>query len=77
MILIPHTQLDAKTLAALIEEFVTRDGAVQGHHDRTSAQRVDSVLKQLQSGKVAIVFDETDEMCTIVPAESLPPELKI
>ena len=71
MIQIPHAQLDPSTLAALIEEFVTRDGAVQGHHDRPTAQRIESVMKQLQSGKVAIVFDEKDESCTIVPTETL------
>jgi uncharacterized protein YheU (UPF0270 family) len=73
MIRVPYDQLDPQTLAALIEEFVTRDGAVQGHQDRSNAQRIESVMKQLQSGKVVIVFDEADESCTIVSSEKLPP----
>jgi uncharacterized protein YheU (UPF0270 family) len=77
MILIPYTQLDPQTLNSLIEEFVTRDGAVQGHHDRAAAQQVNSVLKQLHSGRVSIVFDEAEGTCTIVPSETLPAELGI
>jgi uncharacterized protein YheU (UPF0270 family) len=77
MILVPHTQLDPQTLNALIEEFVTRDGAVHGHADRSAGDRVDSVLRQLRAGMVAIVFDETEETCTIVRKENLPAELRI
>jgi uncharacterized protein YheU (UPF0270 family) len=72
MTVIPHTELDPDVLKALLEEFVTRDGAVQGHHDRTVDERAASLLKQLQSGRVAIIFDEDSETCTIVPSENLP-----
>jgi len=69
--LIPYQELQADTLRALIEEFVTRDGAVQGHHDTPMDQKIALVMKQLKSGEVAIVFDPDDETCTIVPKNTL------
>ena len=41
---IPHEQLQPDTLYALIEEFVTRDGAVQGHGDTPLATKMQAVL---------------------------------
>jgi uncharacterized protein YheU (UPF0270 family) len=72
MLVIPYTELDPKIVTALVEEFVTRDGAVHGHHDRAMEERVSSVLSQLKSRKVVIVFDEASESCTIVPSDQLP-----
>ena len=69
--LIPHDSLEPDTLAALIDEFVTRDGAVHGHRDASAEQMRESVLQQLRAGKVVILYDEDDESCTIVAKESL------
>ncbi len=74
MTLIPHHQLRAETLEALIEEFVTRDGAVHGHADTPLAAQIDAVRRQLESGKVVIVFDEASESCTMMCADDLPPQ---
>lgn len=68
---IPHEELQADTLYALIEEFVTRDGAVQGHSDTPLAAKMQAVLGQLETGKVVIVFDEENETCTVVLKEQL------
>ncbi|HEX2974054.1 MAG TPA: YheU family protein [Tepidisphaeraceae bacterium] len=72
IIVIPHQQLQSSTLQALIEEFVTRDGAVHGHADILLSRQVDAVRAQIQSGQVVIVFDEDSESCTIVPHDQLP-----
>jgi uncharacterized protein len=72
--LIPHDQLRPETLEALVEEFVTRDGAVQGHTDTPLATRMAAVLRQLRSGKVVIVFDEASESCTMMCKDDLPPQ---
>jgi uncharacterized protein YheU (UPF0270 family) len=69
---IPYDQLQTETLKALIEEFITRHGAVQGHADVPMDRMVEQVMSQLKSGKVVIVFDEEEETCTIVPKNELP-----
>ncbi|MEO6437256.1 MAG: YheU family protein [Tepidisphaeraceae bacterium] len=63
---IPHQALTPEALAALIEDFVTRDGAVHGHADVSIDSRRESVLAQLRAGTVLIVFDEDDESVSIV-----------
>lgn len=75
MIAVPPDQLRPETLQVLLEEFVTRDGAVQGHQDQSLRQRVEAVRAQLQAGTVVIVFDEEDETCTMVSKEQLHPGL--
>ena len=72
MTLIPHDQLRPETLESLIEEFVTRDGAVHGHTDTPLTQQITAVRRQLKSGRVVIVFDEASESCTMMGADELP-----
>ncbi len=69
--IIPHDQLQPSTLTALIEEFITRDGSIQGHSEKTMEDKIALVMRQLQSGEVAIVFDPDDETCSIAPKNSL------
>lgn len=64
--IIPHDQLRPETLEALMEEFVTRDGAVHGHSDIALDRQIRAVREQLASGKAVIVFDETTESCSIM-----------
>jgi uncharacterized protein len=65
-VIIPHDQLEPETLRALIEEFVTRHGAVHGHAEAPLEHMIGEVLKQLNSRQVVVVFDEKDETCTIM-----------
>jgi uncharacterized protein len=67
--IVPHDQLEPETLQTLIEDFVTRHGAVHGHTETSLAQQVESVRRQLASKKVVIVYDDEDESCSIVPTE--------
>ncbi len=71
-LVIPFDQLQPETLDALIEEFVTRDGAIHGHADDPLPQKIESIRRQLKSGDITIVFDEESESCTIMPANSHP-----
>ena len=64
--IIPPEQLDTETLAALIEEFVTRDGAVHGQEEMPAREMAAMVLRQLRDGSAVIMFDEASESCTIV-----------
>ena len=62
---IPHTQLSPAALQAVVEEFVTRDGT-----DHSSVERrIETVLRQLDAGRVELHFDAEAETCPIVPVE--------
>jgi uncharacterized protein YheU (UPF0270 family) len=71
MTIIPPDQLQPDTLQALIEEFVTREGAVHGHADVSIDEQVETLLRQIRAGKAVIVFDEADESCTVISREQL------
>jgi uncharacterized protein YheU (UPF0270 family) len=71
MTVVPYEQLRPETLDALIEEFVSREGAVHGHEDTPMPRMIESVKRQLRASLVVIVFDDQSESCTIVPAKSL------
>ncbi len=61
--IIPLDVLDKKTLRAVIEEFVTRDGT-----ELIDAKiNVDAVEAQLIKGEAHIVFDEESKTCNIIP----------
>jgi uncharacterized protein YheU (UPF0270 family) len=64
--LIPYEELQPETLAGVIEDFVTREGAVHGHADASLQQKREAVMRQLAAGRVVIVFDETEETVSIV-----------
>ena len=69
MVLVPWQQLSSETLTALIEEFVTRDGAEHGHRDVPLERKLEQVRGLLRAGKAVISFDEEDETVTIVLTE--------
>ena len=63
---IPYTELAPATLRAVVQEFVTRDGT-----DHSSVERrVESVLRQLNAGRVELHFNEQTETCNIVTVEA-------
>ena len=64
-------QLDADTLKALIEEFVTRQGAVHGHSETPVDRMIEEVSEQIRSGRAVILYDEEDETCTIVSRDEV------
>ena len=72
MVIVPHHELQPDTLRRLIEEFVTRQGAVHGHGDESIERSVRQVLAQLESGEVVLAFDEEAESCSIVLKKDLP-----
>lgn len=60
---IPHRQLSPMALRAVVEEFVTRDGTDHSSIER----RIETVLRHLEAGRVAVYFDEETKTCNIVP----------
>jgi uncharacterized protein YheU (UPF0270 family) len=62
---VPWKQLPADTLHRVIEEFITREGTDYGYEVPLEA-KVAEVMKQLQRGKAAIVFDPNAETVSLV-----------
>ncbi len=69
--IIPFNQLGEDTLIAVIEDFVSREGTDYGEVEATFGEKVDQVLRQLESGEALISFDEATESCSIVLAKSI------
>ncbi|HEI8868983.1 MULTISPECIES: YheU family protein [Gammaproteobacteria] len=65
--IIPWKELDSETLNNLIESFVLREGTDYGEHERSLAQKVEDVRRQLQSGEVLLVWSELHETVNIMP----------
>ena len=66
---IPPTLLSPTALRAVVGEFVTRDGT-----DHSSVeQRIEKVMRQLETGSVELHFDDATETCNILPVEEEPP----
>lgn len=63
---VPHDSLQPATLRALIEEFVTRDTTDYGVRMRTLDEKVADVMRQLERGEAAVVFDPRAEAVNIV-----------
>ena len=58
--------LRPEVLRRLVEEFVTRDGTDYGAVERTLAEKVAEVMRQLDAGEAAIVVDAEREIIDIV-----------
>lgn len=68
---IPWQQLSADALAALIEEFVTRDGTDYGEQEVNLVGRSDQVRHLLSQNKAVILFSQESGQCNIVARERL------
>ena len=63
---VPPASLRPEVLRRLVEEFVTRDGTDYGAVERTLAEKVAEVMRQLDAGEAAIVVDAEREIIDIV-----------
>jgi uncharacterized protein YheU (UPF0270 family) len=68
---IPHTAVSKETLLAIVEEFVSREGTDYGPSAFSLESKVQTVLRQLESGKACLIFDPVSESCDIVIKGSL------
>ena len=62
---IPFQDLEAVTLTAIIEEFISREGTDYGSHEISLEQKVQQVINQLQSGKIVVTFDPESQSCDL------------
>ena len=72
---IPYTDLDPKTLRALVEDLVTRDGTDYGEVERTLEQKSAALLRQLERGEAKLIFDATTETIGLTTAAHLKRDL--
>ena len=66
---IPLDRLSAEVLDSLIESFVLREGTDYGAYEFSLDQKKSQVAKQLQAGRIKIVFDPDSESVTLMTKE--------
>lgn len=70
--LIPHRALQPDTLRNLVEEFVTREGTDYGDHLYSLDDKVSQVMRQLEQGKVVLLYDPDTSTCQLEIRERVP-----
>jgi len=58
-------------MRVLIEEFVTRDGAVTGYTKNTLEQNMGMVMWELRRGNVVVVHGERTKTANLIPKGEL------
>nr|WP_219606768.1 YheU family protein [Pectobacterium sp. CFBP8739] len=53
----------------IIESFVLREGTDYGEQERSLAQKVEDIRRQLKSGEVVLVWSELHETLNIMPRD--------
>ncbi|MBW2241823.1 MAG: YheU family protein [Deltaproteobacteria bacterium] len=71
-LVIPMDELEAETLASLVEAFVNREGTDYGAVERSLDDKVEDVLRQLRREEAFVVFDPETENINIVPGREMP-----
>ena len=61
---IPAQSLSAETLESVIESFILREGTDYGKNEQSLEAKRSQVLKQIDNGKVKIIFDLESESVT-------------
>ena len=64
-VVVPHADLGADLLRAVIESFVLREGTDYGEQEVSLDQKVERVIRQLERGEAQIVFDPDTESVNI------------
>lgn len=70
-IIIPFNSLSPDALQGVIEDFVLREGTDYGHREFSLEQKVLSVTKELEAGKLSIAFDPESSTCTILTSREV------
>ena len=70
VVAVPYTTLSEAALDGLIGEFVTRAGTDYGRTEKTLAEKIADVRRQLERGEARIVFDPESETVNIVVTDA-------
>ena len=71
-IVVPHRELTADLLRAVIESFVLREGTDYGEKEYSLDEKVARVVRQLERGEAQIVFDPETESVDIAVRRAGP-----
>ncbi len=71
-VIVPIAQLSPAALHGLIEEFILREGTDYGPIEVSIEKKYEQVEKQLQTGKIFVVFDSNEQSASIMRKENLP-----
>jgi uncharacterized protein YheU (UPF0270 family) len=69
-VVVPHTELAADVLHAVVESYVLREGTDYGEKEYSLDDKVAHVVNQLKRGDAQIVFDPETETVSIVRSAS-------
>jgi uncharacterized protein len=67
-VIIPPAGLSPEALQGVIENFVMREGTDYGKNEVEISRKIDSVKRQIDSGRAYIIFDPETETTTILAA---------
>jgi uncharacterized protein len=56
-VVVPHSELAADVMRAVVESFVLREGTDYGEREFSLDEKVARVIRQLERGEAQIVFD--------------------
>jgi len=71
MLEIPYKELSGEALQGVLKEFVLREGTDYGSKEYSLEEKMQQVLRQLEDGKVSVVFDAETESVSIITAREL------
>jgi len=71
MIEIPIDRLSPEILAAIIDEFVHREGTDYGASEVNLESKIQQVKRQIERGDVVITFDPETETCNLLTKHQL------
>ncbi|MCH8492890.1 YheU family protein [Aliidiomarina sp.] len=63
---IPYREIEPDTLTQLIEFYVLREGTDYGEVEKSLADKVQDVRRQLENGDAKVVYSELHESVNIV-----------
>jgi uncharacterized protein YheU (UPF0270 family) len=63
---VPYASLQADTLRAVVEEFITRAATDYGERERTLEEKIADVMRQLRRGEARVIFDPRTDTVNIV-----------
>jgi uncharacterized protein len=65
-VVVPHSELAADVMRAVVESFVLREGTDYGEREFSLDEKVARVIRQLERGEAQIVFDPKTASVAIV-----------
>ncbi len=66
---VPPGRLDSAVFRALMEDYVTRDGTDYGERERSLAEKVEALERQVRAGEVRLLYHGESEQWDLVPAD--------